>query len=179
MKHSKDSKRFARMFLNAVGLDGAADALGELSAVGALMDKSPEFRSLLLNPQFTEQERTSALARLGGGLGLSETTVKFLDFLSDRGAAGALAEVLEKAVAIYLERKKRVKATVFSPVALDRSYEERLRQSLRKITERDVDLEYRTDPSLLGGILVKVGSTMYDGSVRGQLRLLKDELIKG
>ena len=45
--------------------------------------------------------------------------------------------------------------------------------------EREVDIEYVMDPSLLGGILVKVGSTMYDSSVKGQLRLLKDELIKG
>ena len=46
-------------------------------------------------------------------------------------------------------------------------------------TDPDVDMEYVMDPSLLGGILVKVGSTMYDSSVKGQLRLLKDELIKG
>jgi F0F1-type ATP synthase delta subunit len=50
---------------------------------------------------------------------------------------------------------------------------------LKKLIDRDVDLETVLDPSLLGGVLVKVGSTMYDSSIKGQLRLLKDELIKG
>jgi F0F1-type ATP synthase delta subunit len=45
--------------------------------------------------------------------------------------------------------------------------------------DRDVDIEYVMDPSLLGGILVKVGSTMYDTSIKSQLRLLRDDLIKG
>ncbi len=60
-----------------------------------------------------------------------------------------------------------------------KNYEERLKASLKKMIEKDVDIEYVLDPSLLGGVLVKVGSTMYDSSVKGQLRLLKDELIKG
>jgi F0F1-type ATP synthase delta subunit len=47
------------------------------------------------------------------------------------------------------------------------------------LIERDVDIEFVLEPSLLGGVLVKVGSTMYDSSIKGQLRLLKDELIKG
>jgi len=66
-----------------------------------------------------------------------------------------------------------------SPIEISKDREGSLKASLKKITDRDVDLEYVIDPSLLGGILVKVGSTMYDTSIRGQLRLLKDELIKG
>ena len=45
--------------------------------------------------------------------------------------------------------------------------------------EKKVDVEYTVDPSLLGGMLIKVGSTMFDGSLKGQIRLLRDELIKG
>jgi F0F1-type ATP synthase delta subunit len=56
---------------------------------------------------------------------------------------------------------------------------DRLKGSLKKLINKDVDLDYVLDPSLLGGVLVKVGSTMYDSSIKGQLRLLKDELIKG
>ena len=66
-----------------------------------------------------------------------------------------------------------------SPIEISRERESGLKASLKKMTDRDVDVEYVIDPFLLGGILVKVGSTMYDTSIRGQLRLLKDELIKG
>ncbi|GAB4388780.1 MAG: ATP synthase F1 subunit delta [Thermodesulfovibrionales bacterium] len=179
MKHSKDAKRYARMFLGAVGPEAAAKALEELATVASLMERSGDFRSLLVSPQFTSQERRATLEALGVRLGFSATTAKFLDFLSEAGAAGALGEVLDKAVALYLESRRRVKATVISPIPVDSRYESRLKESLARITRRDVDIEYETDPSLLGGILVRVGSTMYDGSVKGQLRLLKDELIKG
>jgi len=105
--------------------------------------------------------------------------VKFVIFLTENRVVAALSEILKTATAIYLEKKKQAKAVVFTPVEVSKGHEERLKASLKKLLDRDVDIEYVMDPSLLGGILVKVGSTMYDSSVKGQLRLLKDELIKG
>jgi F0F1-type ATP synthase delta subunit len=64
-------------------------------------------------------------------------------------------------------------------VQLSKEYEAQLAGSLRQVTGRDIDLEFVIDPSLLGGVRIKVGSTMYDSSIKGQLGLLKDKLIKG
>jgi ATP synthase F1 delta subunit len=66
-----------------------------------------------------------------------------------------------------------------TPIEMSADQESKLKMSLKQLTDRDVDIEYVIDTSLLGGILVKMGSTMYDTSIRSQLRLLKDELIKG
>jgi F-type H+-transporting ATPase subunit delta len=66
-----------------------------------------------------------------------------------------------------------------TPIEISKVHENTLKSSLKKITDRDVDIEYVMDQSLLGGILIKIGSTMYDTSIKGQLRLLRDELIKG
>jgi ATP synthase F1 delta subunit len=167
------------MFLGAVGADQAEAAMAELKLAETLMEKSPEFRSLLLSPVFTAAERTKGLDALGASLKLSTGTVKFLAFLADAGAAGAIGAVFEKALALYLERKSRVKATVVTSVAIGKDYEARLKASLERITKKDVDIEYAIDPSIIGGMLVKVGSTMYDGTLRGQLRLLRGELIRG
>jgi F-type H+-transporting ATPase subunit delta len=179
VKKTKESKRYAKMFLNAVGMDSAPEALRELAMVNALAEKSEEFRSLLVNPQFTEAERDGALRAVGKAMGLGETSVKFMAYISSAQAAASLGDILDKAVAFYSERKKRVKAMVITAAQVDRQYEGRLKESLKRLTDREVDIEYVTDPSLLGGMLVKVGSTMYDGSVKGQLRLLREELIKG
>ena len=75
--------------------------------------------------------------------------------------------------------KRKIKAVVMTPIEINKDYENTLKLSLKKVTDRDIDIEYVMDPSLLGGILIKMGSTMYDTSLKGQLRLLKDELIKG
>jgi F0F1-type ATP synthase delta subunit len=80
---------------------------------------------------------------------------------------------------MYQEKKKKITATVITPSVIGGEYEQRLAAALGDITGRDVSIEYRTDPSLLGGMLIQVGSTMFDGSIKGQLRLLKEELVKG
>jgi len=167
------------MFLNAVGIEKAPEALKEISILKALMERSSEFRNFLVSPMFSGEERAAAFEEVGRSLNLSTETVKFINYLSDKGATSALGEVTDRAVALYADMKNLAKATVITPVPIGTEYEGRLMESLKKLVKRDVELEYVTDPSLLGGMLVKVGSTMYDGSVSGQLRLMKDELIKG
>jgi len=140
LKEIKQAKRYANALLRNVGIENAQQAISEISVVNELMGRSKEFKSLLINPQFTSEER--------------------------------------KKVITQISKKRKVKAVVMTPIEISKDYENTLRSSLKKVTDRDVDIEYVMDPSLLGGILIKMGSTMYDTSLKGQLRLLKDELIK-
>ena len=179
MKPVKQAKKYAKTLISVVGIDEMPKALAELGMVADLMQKSREFSSLLANPGFTDAERAKAFQQVAAKAGLSEKVVKFIMHLTGLKVIAALPDIIKIATALYLERKRRAKAVVMTPVEVSKNYEERLKVSLKKLTERDVDIEYVLDPSLLGGVLVKVGSTMYDSSVKGQLRLLKDELIKG
>ena len=165
--------------LRNIGIENAPQALTELISVSDLMVKSKEFRSLLVNPRFTTDERAGIIKSVSERLKLSESTVKFILHISEVGVIVALADIIRIATNIYLERKKKAKAVVMTPIAISTDRENILKASLKRLTDRDVDLEYIIDPSLFGGILVKIGSTMYDTSIKGQLRLLKDELIKG
>ena len=151
----------------------------KLASVDQLMQKNGEFRSFILSPGFSQSEKEGALRKVAERVKISDTVVRFIIHLSENRVIGALSEIVKIATAIYLEKKKQAKAVVFTSVEVTKANEERLKASLKKLVDRDVDVEYVIDPSLLGGILVKVGSTMYDNSVKGQLRLLKDELIKG
>lgn len=179
MKKIKGASKYAKALLRNVGMDKAGQALAEVSSVNDLMAKSKEFSSLLVNPRFTAEERAGVIKAVAEKLKLSDSTVKFILYLADLGAIIGLAEILKIATNLYLERQKKAKAVVMSPIAISKEREDALKASLKKMTDRDVDLEYVIDPSLFGGILVKIGSTMYDTSIRGQLRLLKEELIKG
>ncbi len=179
MKPLKQAKRYARMFLNSVGEDAAGKSLEELAVLSSLMQQSNDFMSLVSSPMFSKAERETALTGLQGTLGLSDATVKFVLFLSVEGAAYGLTQVLDKAAAIYAESMGKVKATVYTPdLTIGKRYEDRIRQALGAVTSREVDLDFEEDSSLIGGVLIKVGSTMLDGSIKGQLRLLKDELIQ-
>lgn len=179
MKPVKQAKRYAKMFINVVGMEGAAQALAELTLIEQLMIRSSGFRSLLLNPGFSQAEKEGAIRKVAERAKISDRVTKFVVYLTGSRLIAALSEILRRATEIYLEKKKQAKAVVFTPVEVAKGYEERLKVSLKKLVDRDVEIEYVIDSSLLGGVLVKVGSTMYDSSVKGQLRLLKDELIKG
>lgn len=179
MKQIKEGKRYAKTFLNIVGIENAPAAINELNMVNALMAKSREFRGLLAGPQFTAGEKEKIIREVGGKIGLSDNTVRFIIYLSELRVIIALSEIIKIATNLYLEKKRRAKAVVMTSTEITRDYENRLKAALEKVINRDIDIEVVKDPSLLGGILVKVGSTMYDSSIKGQLRLLKDELIKG
>ena len=179
MKKVKEANRYAKALLRNIDLEKIPQALGELISVNDLMVKSKEFKSLLVNPLFTPDERGSIIKTVSDKLKLSDYIVRFVLHLSEVGVISALADIIRIATNLYLERKKKAKAIVMTPIQISKDHENTLMGALKKVTDRDVDIEYVLDTSLLGGILVKIGSTMYDTSIRGQLRLLKDELIKG
>ncbi len=179
MKRQQAVKRYAKMFFASVGVDAVPKALEELAAVNAVMQKSKEFRGLLENPLFAKEEREKVMKQASSRLNLSGGTVSFILFLAEQMVISLLSELIRLVTAMYLEKKKRAKATVVTPLDTNRKYDEALKASLRRLTGKEVDSEYVVDPSLLGGVTVKVGSTMYDSSIKGQLRLLKDDLIKG
>jgi len=179
VKPVKQAKKYAKTLINVVGIDEVPRALAELGVIEETMAKSREFRNLLVNPVFSKEEKDKVLKLLAEKIKLSENSLKFIIHLSDNMAVTALPEIIRIATSIYREKKKRAKAVVMTPVEITDGYSERIKTSLEKLIKRDIDLEYVLDPSLLGGVLVKVGSTMYDSSIKGQLRLLKDELVKG
>jgi F-type H+-transporting ATPase subunit delta len=76
------------------------------------------------------------------------------------------------------ERLGRVKATVTSAAPLDEAAQERLRRRLCDVAGKQVYLELRQDPAILGGVVTQIGSRVYDGSVKTQLARLRDELVR-
>lgn len=178
-KYAKIAKKYARTLFNVVELDKFEDALGQLSVISGLMEKNRDISATLMSPLFDADEKEKAVDVISDVLEATIEVRKFLKFVVADGKAVVLPEILQEANAIYLERKKKAIATVISPVEFSTDLESRLKESLKNITAKDVDIEYISDPTLLGGFVVKIGSTMYDSSLKGQLRLLKDELIKG
>jgi F-type H+-transporting ATPase subunit delta len=179
LKKAKEANRYAKALLRNVGMENAPQALTELVSVNDLMVRSKDFRSLLANPSFNSDEKSSVIKSLSLKLQLSDYVVKFVLHIADVNVIAALPDIIRIATNLYLEKKKKAKAVVMTPIQISKEREIALKASLKKLTDRDVDVEYMIDPSLLGGILIKIGSTMYDTSIKGQLRLLKDELIKG
>ncbi len=179
MRKVRGVKQYAKKFVGNVAVEEIAQALDHLSAIVGLMEKDKGFRNLMVSPMFTKEDRSKSLSVLSEKMKCSEKLTKYLAYLVDEKALGALPEITSSILALYLEMKQRAKAVVTTPVAVGKEFEGELLAALKKRTGREIDIEYVVDPSLLGGVRIKVGSTMYDTSLKGQLGLLKDKLIEG
>ncbi len=178
-KNAKNAKKYARTLFQSVEIDDFEDALSQLTLFNEVMNKNKDVHASLTSPLFSAEEKAKAVDVIADILNINGQIKKYLQYIIVDGMAMMLPDIIRLSLALYNEKKQKAKATVFSPVEITADIESRLKDSLKKITSKDIDVEYVNDPSLLGGFIVKVGSTMYDSSIKGQLRLLKDELIKG
>jgi ATP synthase F1 delta subunit len=173
------AKKYAKQFLSLVNLDQVPEIVVKLETVSTLMQKEKQFRNMLTSPSFKDEERVGVISYLCEKMNLPEEVKKFLSFLSIEGVLVGLGEIVRYINALYLEAKRKVKGVVTSAIELPDSIKQKIIESLKVITGRDVELQYEIDPELIGGVRVKIGSTMYDLSIKGQLGLLRDKLIKG
>ena len=178
-KNAKNAKKYARTLFQSVEIDDFEDALSQITLFNEVMNKNRDVHSSLTSPLFSSEEKAKAIDVISDILNINEQMKKYLQYIVVDGMVMMLPDIIRLSLALYHEKKKKAKATVFSPIEITEDITKRLKVSLKKITSKDIDVEYVNDPSLMGGFIVKVGSTMYDSSIKGQLRLLKDELIKG
>jgi ATP synthase F1 delta subunit len=130
-------------------------------------------------PVFDKAEIKKALSYISKKIGATPQVGKYMEYLYEEKALGSLPEIVDAINAMYLEILKRSKAIVTSPQPVAKKYDAVLKRSLKKVTGRDIDIEYVVDPSLLGGVRIRIGSTMYDSSIKSQLGLLRDKFIEG
>ncbi|MCD5411887.1 MAG: ATP synthase F1 subunit delta [Thermodesulfovibrionales bacterium] len=177
MRKVENVKKYAKQLLKNVDIEEIPQAIEQLGNIARLMEEDKEIRTFMVSPSFTGEERQKIISHISHTLGISDKVIKYLLYLSDKRVIGAMPDIVRSIITLYLEMKKRAKAVITVPVQVSREYEKELVGFLRKITGRDIDFELDIDPSIIGGIYIKVGSTVYDSSIKGQLRSLKDKLI--
>jgi|SRR5689334_10766030 len=151
-------------------------AVAELEQMAALMGSSRELRNLLANPAVSREQKLKLLdaiiARMDAGVLLRN----FLAVLIDHRRIGSIGELVEQFKQELDRRMGIADAKVTSVRELTAAEKKTLEKQLAEITGKVVRATYSEDASLLGGVLVRVGSTIYDGSVHGQLQRIRQEL---
>jgi F-type H+-transporting ATPase subunit delta len=148
----------------------------QLETVAALVKDSTELRRVLLSPAVPNSRKRGIIEKLAPELGLNPKVRNFIYVLIDHRRIGQMAEIQEAFESIVDERMGLVRADVTS--ALDLTDEQRtaVQAELGRLTGKRIRMEYSVDPALIGGLVARVGSTVYDGSVRGQLESLRRRL---
>lgn len=178
MNKHQIAKKYSRAIVSGIEISDIPKVLQEFNDFSQLIDKNRRLKLLFAGPIFSEGEKVKAFEALTPLLKFNPGTEKFLKLIIIQGHLAAIKEVISATLAAYNEKEKKAVALVISSVALDEKNTDRLKSALNKMTGREITVENRIDESLLGGFIVKVGSTVFDSSVKGQLRLLKAELMR-
>ncbi len=151
-------------------LDETAAAL---SAIEALLNESQDLSRLVRSPVFSASEQASAIIAIAKQAQLPTLISNFLQLLVKNRRLFALRDIISGFRALLADYRNEVTADVTSAVSLNEAQAEDLKATLKAKTGRDITLNLRVDPSILGGLIVRIGSRMVDSSIRTKLSTLK------
>ena len=152
------------------------DILGELRSFEAGLRDSAELHNALTSPAVPPARKRAVVGKIADALKLSRVARNFLYVLIDHRRIAALADVLHSFEITVDERLGFARAEVSSARELSDSQRSAITAQLERMTGKRVRMRYAVDPSLIGGVVARIGSTVYDGSVRGQLDSLGRKL---
>ncbi len=176
MTHSAVAARYADALADIVTADGSPispqKALSELRDFEGALEASPDLRKALVTPAVPNARKKAVVGRIADLLGISRVPRNFLFVLVDRRRIASLAEIVRRFEEVLDERLGFARADVSTATRIGEEQRTALAQGLGRLTGKRIRARYAVDPALIGGVVARIGSTVYDGSVRGQLASL-------
>ncbi len=171
--------RYAHAFASVVAsqkMDSVA-AQQQLNDFSDTFSGSRELREVLMNPAITSEQKLKVLDAIAARLDMSPQVRNFLAVIMDHQRLAELNEILAEYHAVADEQAGMAEAEIVSARALSNADRAELEAQVARLAGGRVRATYREDASLLGGAIVRIGSTVYDGSIRAQLQQLKQKLV--
>ena len=180
MKNLAVSRRYAKALILIGQEDGQAEQYNEeLGAVVGLFDAQDGFEAALTNPLYNKNDRKKVLEAVLAATDLSAIMKSFLVLLFDKGRIGFLRDIADYYKEMADELKGVVKASIVSATELTTDAVDKIKEALSQKTGKDIVLNVEKDPSLIGGVVTKIGDLVLDGSVKTQLINMRETLKKG
>ena len=156
---------------------GAAEPVKkQLADFGAAYEGSAELRNVLASPAVDKAAKHGVIEKLTARLGASRVVRNFLFVVTDNQRTHLLPEMLQTFDAVIRQRLGMAEAEIISAAELTASQKTTLQQTLERLTGRKIQAKYSLDPALLGGAVVRIGDTIYDGSVKSRLNQMRARL---
>jgi F-type H+-transporting ATPase subunit delta len=166
--------RYASALFELATEEKATEEVGrQLARFGSAIDQSEDLRRLVRSPVYASEDQIGALEGVATELGLSGTTINFLKLSAKNRRLPALPDMIKAYATLLASAKGEIAGEVTSAETLSESQLNDLKAALKGSLGRDVALSTRVDSSILGGLIVKVGSRMMDNSLKTKLQTLK------
>jgi F-type H+-transporting ATPase subunit delta len=177
------ASRYARALVEVAAAPGSASdpaaVLSQLREVGQVIAGSPELRIALLSPAVSPSRKRDIVEKVLAPLGLDRQARNFLFVVIDHRRVAELPAIVDAFEALLDERLGFVRADILSARTLAETQQASLETEISRMTGKKAKLKFSIEPALIAGVVARVGSTVYDGSVRGQLDTLRLKLAKG
>jgi F-type H+-transporting ATPase subunit delta len=171
---SNVASRYAQaLFDLAKDQNALAPVEADLASLKTALSEARDLRILLESPAFSSEDKGRGLSAIANAGAFNPTTRKFLGLLAANGRASALGGVITAFEKLAADARGEVQAQVTTAVPLTAAQAKGVAQALRQALGKDPKIETRVDPALLGGIKVRVGSRLFDASLRAKLDSLK------
>jgi F-type H+-transporting ATPase subunit delta len=154
-------------------LDKVAD---DLRGISLVLDESDDLRRLVRSPAIARDDQVRALQAIAKNSGMSGLASNFLSLIAKNRRLFALEAIIAAFLEILAERRGEVTANVTAATELSAAQRAKLTDAVKKAVGANAQIETRVDPDILGGLVVRVGSRMYDSSLRSKLQRLENAM---
>lgn len=177
IKETRVAKRYAAALFGIADRDGIVDAVAQdLTLIERFLAEVPYLRAVLNQPMVSESRKDVVVSDAFGDR-VTATTLSFLKLLIRKRRENLIEECIRDFRALVAARDNTVEATASSAIPLTPAQQDALTQCLTRLTGKHVFLTARVDTEMLGGVVVRLGDTIIDGSIRGRLQRLEQQLM--
>ena len=179
MSNRSSAARYAKALFDVASKEGGLEPIdAELASFTRLVETNDELRKVLLNPVVPITAKRGIVEKLMQGSTLPAPLAKLLLLLADRDRLELLPDLAAAYHERLMEHQNVVSAEVVTAMPLDDKHAAQLQRRLADATGRTVTVKTRVDPEIIGGVVAKIGSTVYDGSVATQLARMRQKLAE-
>ena len=172
------ARRYAKALFDLLDTRSIEPARTGLAGLGQAFTISPPLKHVMASPAFGLDDKVAVLVGLSQKLKCPPIVTGFLGQLVKKNRVGFLPEIAEAFAALVDEAKGTRQVSVTSPTALSADEQEALRSQLRTLLRHEVNVAFHTDPTLLAGLRIQMGSTLYDSTLRARLNAMRLVLTK-
>ena len=173
-KNADVGARYAQALFELADQAGALPAVeADMKGLKALREESEDLRKLLVSPTFSAEDKSKGLLAVANAAGVSPLTAKFLGLLCANARASALPAVIAAFERLAAAHRGAIAAEVVTALPLSAAQLKGVAAALRQALGKDPELTARVDPAILGGLKVRVGSRLFDASLKSKLDSLK------
>lgn len=174
------ARRYSTALADVVLQSGETETVkSELESWGELFTQNGDLQTVFSNPSIAHANKEKVLDGLIARTQPSKTTANFLKVLLQNGRLAALGDINKRFAAVLEERGGRVTAEILSARELPDDERAEFEKNLEKLTGKRVSVNYAINKDIIGGVITRIGSTVYDGSVKTKLENLKEQLVNG